>query len=191
MILLLLLLQSSVHCHHKTERTISVGNLGDITGVESRTKIYDEAPFSDRTTYVFRGIPYAHPVLNETRFRQSEIWNDTRLSAEGSSFDATQDGPLCQQGDMDALQLDMLTTATLEDLMKELNIPEALIEALTKILEQVFGLEDGFLAPSKLVGDVLHEWLDIRVDVSEDCLHLAVSTPSLEKELFNYYDINF
>ena len=44
-----------------------LGELGPITGVESRTKQYEAAPHSGRTTYVFRGIPYAHPVVDQMR----------------------------------------------------------------------------------------------------------------------------
>ena len=42
-----------------------MGELGEITGVESQTKRYENAPFNERTTYVFRGIPYAHPVIDQ------------------------------------------------------------------------------------------------------------------------------
>ena len=44
-----------------------LGDLGPITGVESRTKQYEAAPHSGRTTHVFRGIPYAHPVVDQLR----------------------------------------------------------------------------------------------------------------------------
>ena len=83
--------------NQKPEVSFTLGNLGDITGVESRTKVYEEAEYSDRPIYVFRGIPYAHPVINENRFKQSQIYNDTALTQDGTSFDATRDGPLCQQ----------------------------------------------------------------------------------------------
>ena len=51
-----------------------LGELGPITGVESRTKQYEAAPHSGRTTYVFRGIPYAHPVVDQMRCIQ-KIFN--------------------------------------------------------------------------------------------------------------------
>ena len=169
--------QTLVDCH-KTNVSFTLDNLGEITGVESRTKFYPNAPeeFRERTTYVFRGIPYAYPVMNETRFQQSKILNDTALREDGS-FDATQDGPLCQQGDIDPFQIHGLTDATIGDFMTTLEIPGLLHDILTGILEQVFDLDDGFLDKDRTVGEVLHEWLDIRIDVSEDCLHLAVHTP--------------
>ena len=84
--------------YQKPEHSFILGNLGEITGVESRTKVYEEAAHSDRPIYVYRGIPYAHPVINENRFKQSQIYNDKTLTQDpGTSFDATRDGPLCQQ----------------------------------------------------------------------------------------------
>ena len=35
----------------------------------------------------------------------------------------------------------------------------------------------------KTVGQVLEDLLDINLSVSEDCLHLAVSTPNIPKEV--------
>jgi len=47
--------------------------------------------------FLFRNIPYAHPLIDKDRFKQSRIKNDTKLSGEGA-YDATKDGPLCLQG---------------------------------------------------------------------------------------------
>ena len=177
----------------KPEVEFELGELGNIRGVESRTKIYEGAPHSDRPTYVFRNIPYAYPVINENRFQQSRIKNDSKLTEDGSSYDATRDGPLCQQGDTTPLSINNLIDATIKDVVKNLlncgepDAPEVcgkplqlnvLIQALTAIIEQLFALDAGFLSPDKNLADVLHEWLDITPGVSEDCLHLAVSTPT-------------
>ena len=177
----------------KPEVEFELGNLGSIKGVESRTKVYEGAPHSDRPTYVFRNIPYAYPVINEDRFKQSRIKNDTKLTEDESPYDGTRDGPLCQQGDTTPLSINNLIDSTIKDVVKNLlncdepGAPEIctkplqlniLIQALTSIIEQLFELEAGFLSPDKNLADVLHEWLDITPGVSEDCLHLAVSTPT-------------
>ena len=183
---LFVFVQSQVYCKlkHKPEITFTLGSLGSITGLESRTKIYENAPYNNRTTYQFRGIPYAYPVVDQDRFKQSDIMNDTTLTSDGSSFNATRDGPLCQQGTTTDLALDTLTQSTIRDLVKTLVgdlIPDILldgvIDIITGLLEQLFELPDGFLDKDKLVGDVLHDWLDITISTSEDCLHLAVDTP--------------
>ena len=47
--------------------------------------------------FLLRNIPYAYPLINKDRFKQSKIKNDTKLIDEGA-YDATKDGPLCLQG---------------------------------------------------------------------------------------------
>ena len=186
-LLFLIFVQSQVYCklRDKPEVEFTLGHLGNITGVESRTKIYEDAPFNNRTTFQFRGIPYAHPVVDQDRFKQSEIKNNT-LTSDGSTFDARRDGPLCQQGTTTDLALDNLTQSTIRDLVKSLVgdlIPggdiglNLVIDLITGLLEQLFDLPNGFLDKDKIVGDVLHDWLDITISTSEDCLHLAVDTP--------------
>jgi len=183
--ILLLFTTSKINCLRKTPVDFTLGNLGDITGVESRTKNYENAPFSDRTTYVFRGIPYAHPVINENRFKQSSLKTDP-LTNDGSKFDATRDGPLCQQGSTSALSIENLKDSTLKGIITDLfpeiidvlgPLADTLIDAIIGILETLFELEPGFLGKDKLISDILHDWLDIELGVDEDCLHLAVSTP--------------
>ena len=51
---------------------------------------------------------------------------------------------------------------------------DTFLGAITKILEILFELEDGFLDFNKPISDILHEWLDIELGVDEDCLHLSV-----------------
>ena len=51
---------------------------------------------------------------------------------------------------------------------------DTFLGAITKILEILFELEDGFLDFNKPISDILHDWLDIELGVDEDCLHLSV-----------------
>ena len=96
-LVLVSLLAGSAKCSHLPNITFTLGDLGPIIGVEKRTKSYEGAEYSNRPMYTFRAIPYAHPVIDQQRFQQSKIWNDTALTGDGSVFDATRDGPLCQQ----------------------------------------------------------------------------------------------
>ena len=89
------------------------------------------------------------------------------------------------QGDTSALSLETLTSSTINDLIMSLltgledlfdDLP-LLIDTLTRVLEIIFELDEGFLNKDKQISEVLHDWLDIQLGVSEDCLHLAVSTP--------------
>ena len=98
----------------KPEVEFELGDLGSIKGVESRTKVYEGAPHSDRPTYVFRNIPYAYPVIDEDRFKQSRIKNDTKLTEDGSPYDGTRDGPLCQQGDTTPLSINNLDQSLIQ-----------------------------------------------------------------------------
>ena len=48
--------------------------------------------------------------------------------------------------------------------------------ALLQLLELVLEIEPGILSgPDKTVGQVLQEWLDMSLSMSEDCLQLSVS----------------
>jgi len=183
---ILFLITSKIHGLKKIPVDFTLGELGEITGVESQTKKYENAPFSERTTYVFRGIPYAHPVIDQDRFKQSSLKTDP-LTNDGSKFDATRDGPLCQQGSTSSLSIENLKSSTLKELISDLfpeiidllpgELVDTFLGAITKILEILFELEDGFLDFNKPISDILHEWLDIELGVDEDCLHLSVSTP--------------
>ena len=183
--MLVSLLAGTAKCSHLPNVTFSLPTLGPITGVEKRTKTYDGAPHSDRPMYTFRAIPYAHPVIDQQRFQQSKIWNDSALTEDGSVFDATRDGPLCQQGNSTNEMIQNIINSTVKDLALSIvpeefqveGIIDVLIVSLLGVLEKLLELEEGFLAPDRMVGDVLHEWLDLELAMSEDCLHLAVYTP--------------
>ena len=183
MLTLLAVLLGGVGCQELV--TFTLGNLGNITGRETMTKVYEGAPHSARTFYKFRNIPYALPVVGENRFKQSQIWNNSLLSTEGA-YDATRTGPLCMQGSITPQYIDSLKTTTVGELVIDLilipsEIPEILYDTLVTVLLEVLNimleLESGFLEKDKFVFDILHDWLDIDIGVSEDCLHLSVSTP--------------
>ena len=181
--LTLVSLLAGVSSHDLPLVEFTLGNLGPLTGVEKRTKPYDAAPYSNRPMYSFRAIPYAHPVMDEKRFQQSRVWNDVSLTQDGSPFDGTRDGCLCPQGSVTSEMVDRLVQSSLHDLALAVLPPELgvladiLIPLMLDVLEIVLELDSGFLAPDRLVGDVLYEWLDLTLSVSEDCLHLAVYTP--------------
>lgn len=50
--------------------------------------------------------------------------------------------------------------------------------ALLQLMELILEIEQGILSGDKTVGQVLEEWLDMSLSMSEDCLQLSVSTPS-------------
>ena len=163
--------------------TFTLANLGDITGVETQTKEYEGAPYSNRTYYKFRNIPYALPVIGPDRFKQSKIWNSSLLSTS-SPYDATKTGPLCMQGSITPQYIDQLKTTTVGEIALTLipaEVPPILVDTLVTVLLSILNLmlelEPNFLTKDKLVGDVLQDWLDVDLGVSEDCLHLSVSTP--------------
>ena len=184
-LVLVSLLAGSAKCSHLPNITFTLGDLGPIIGVEKRTKSYEGAEYSNRPMYTFRAIPYAHPVIDQQRFQQSKIWNDTALTGDGSVFDATRDGPLCQQSNSTNAMIQDIINSTVEDLALSIvpdefqveGVIDVLIAALLGVLEALLELENGFLAPDKRVGDLLHDWLDLELAMSEDCLHLAVYTP--------------
>ena len=162
------------------EVEVTLPVLGPVTGLEKRTKTYQSAPYSNRPMYSFRAIPYAHPV---TRFQQSRLWNDSPLTGDGSQYDGTRDGPVCPQGNISSQLLDTLLQSSLRQVALSVLPPhlgllaDILVSLLLQVLEILLELDPGFLAPDRLLGDLLHDWLDVTVSLSEDCLHLAVYTP--------------
>lgn len=167
----------------KEEVTFPLGGLGDITGVVGRTMVHPtSAPFSNTSLYMFRNIPYAKPFL---RFQQADQWDPaTPLSAD-SPYDATRTGPLCYQGDMSEATIEEFKAKPLVLVVYELD-PEfgwalaAAIEVVIDLLNLILELDPSVLGPvdgSKLMGDILVDLLDIDLTISEDCLHLAVTSP--------------
>ena len=134
-------LACSVRGHHLPSVNLTLPTLGPVTGVEKRTKTYEGAPFSNRPMYTFRGIPYAHPVIDQQRFQQSVIWNDTSFTVDGSPLDATRDGPLCQQGNTTNDMIQDIVNSTVSDLALSVLPPEFalfsdfLIPAILRVLE--------------------------------------------------------
>jgi len=163
---------------HGEEVTFTLGGLGDITGVVGSTFTYANAPHSNRPLYKFRNIPYSQPF---ERFRQSKLWDPNQPLNEDGAYDATRTGPLCHQGDMDPDVYDALKDKMIIEVALEVDPVLALaIGILISMMNEIFKLPPEILGPldgSKKVGDVLMDWLDIDLAVSEDCLHLAVSTP--------------
>jgi len=163
--------------------TFTLGGLGDITGVVGRTMVKPtSAPYSNTSIYKFRNIPYAKPFL---RFQQVEQWDaNTPLSSAGP-YDATRTGPLCYQGKMSEESINEFKAKPLVLVVYELDpeygwILATAIEVVIDLLNLILELDPSVLGPvdgSKLMGDILVDLLDIDLAISEDCLHLAVTTP--------------
>ena len=108
-------------------------------------------------------------------------------------------GPLCHQGIMDPIQIDEFKAKRVVDLVMEVGGPimALAVGVIISLLNSILELDPSVLGPitgtkkviSKLtllyfhrtspdqVGAILHDWLDIDLYVSEECLHLAISTP--------------
>jgi hypothetical protein len=71
--------------------------------------------------------------------------------------------------------IESLNTMTLEEILSSLNPP--LPTSILGILETFLEVPEGIFFANNTVGQVMHDWLDIDLSISEDCLHLAVSTP--------------
>ena len=158
MVVVVSMFAGSANCSHLPNITFDLPSpLGPITGVEKRTKTYEGAPYSNRPMYTFRAIPYAHPVIDQQRFQQSRIWNDSALTLDGSAFDATRDGPLCQQGNSTNEMIQNIVNSTVKDLALNIvpeefqveGIIDILIVSLLNVLEKLLELEEGFLAPER------------------------------------------
>ena len=101
-------------------------------------------------------------------------------------MDLDRSGPLCMQGTLGTLHIDELLQQTLEQFLLSLLpnnlgglVPHALVEVLLRVVEILVELPAGTLAGQKPVTEVLSDWLDIDLGVAEDCLSLAVWTPTL------------
>ena len=85
--------------------------------------------------------------------------------------------------------IDNLTNTVLKVLIAETlcNMPGSIplcfepddpfLVSILQIFELILEVESGMMAPDKTVGQLLYDWLDISLAVSEDCLQLSVSTP--------------
>ena len=62
-----------------------------------------------------------------------------------------------------------------------IDIPETLVDYVIEVLEALFELEG---VADMTMDDLMVALLDINLSVSEDCLHLAVSTPKVSKLFF-------
>jgi carboxylesterase type B len=71
--------------------------------------------------------------------------------------------------------IETLNTMTLEEILGSLNPP--LPTSILSLLEDFMEVPEGIFFANNTVGQVMHDWLDIDLSISEDCLHLAVSTP--------------
>jgi hypothetical protein len=82
---------------------------------------------------------------------------------------------------MDQEAIEVLKNKTIYQMAVEMNPLFGLaISILINMINSILQLEPDILGPSngsKTIGAVLHDWLDIDLNVSEDCLHLAVNTP--------------
>ena len=162
-----------------------IGPMGQLRGVVKQAKVYPGAPHSARTIYKFRNIPYAeYSIAGQYRFSQSEV-RTTPYTLQGEEpFDATQTGPLCQQGTLTEGSLESIFDSTLEDFLVsalpdiiEGFVPHFVISVLLQTIELLVEVPKGTLDPSKTVKEVAHDWLDVDLHIDEECLHLAVSTP--------------
>jgi len=175
----LLLLPSLVFATNE-QVTFTLGGLGEVTGNTVQTKTYPNAPHSNRPYYRFRNLPYAQPFQ---RFHQSQLWDaSTPLSSSGP-YDATKTGPLCHQGIMDPDEIEEFKNKRVVDLVMEVGGPimALAVGVIISLLNSILELDPSVLGPitgTKKVGAILHDWLDIDLYVSEECLHLAVSTPT-------------
>jgi len=181
LLLLPLLLQVAV----AEDVTFSLGDMGEITGRTTQTKIYGDAPYDDRTYYRFRNLFYADSVSGDKRFSQPVMRTEPYAQAGGAPYDATRTGPLCSQAGLDSELIEGLKTKTVKEMLIE-TLPEGLIPdilmglfvpALLDAIEDILEVPRGTLEQNKLIHDVLYDWLDIDISTNEDCLHLAVSTP--------------
>merc|ERR1719209_2465251 len=91
-------------------------------------------------------------------------------------------GPLCHQGIMDPIQIDEFKAKRVVDLVMEVGGPimALAVGVIISLLNSILELDPSVLGPvtgTKKVGAILHDWLDIDLYVSEDCLHLSISTP--------------
>eukprot|EP00090_Calanus_glacialis_P005797 TRINITY_DN14495_c0_g1_i1.p1 TRINITY_DN14495_c0_g1~~TRINITY_DN14495_c0_g1_i1.p1 ORF type:complete len:687 (+),score=181.02 TRINITY_DN14495_c0_g1_i1:28-2088(+) len=165
--------------------TFNMGDMGEITGRTTQTKIYPDAPYSDRPYYRFRNLFYADSVSGENRFSQPVMRSEPYSLAGQAPYDATRTGPLCSQAGMDSELIEGLKTKTVGEMLKEALppglIPDFLmglfVPSLLDAIEDILEVSRGTLEQNKLIHDVLYEWLDIDISTAEDCLHLAVSTP--------------
>jgi len=167
--------------------TFTLGDMGEITGRTTLTKIYDDppAPYNNRTYYRFRNLFYADSVSGDKRFSQPVLRTEPYSQPGGPAYDATRTGPLCAQAGLDADLIEGLKTKTVGEMLKEALppglIPDLLlplfVPALLNAIEDILEVPRGTLGQNKLIHDVLIDWLDIDIGVAEDCLHLAVSTP--------------
>ncbi|TRY73092.1 hypothetical protein TCAL_02196 [Tigriopus californicus] len=131
--------------------------------------------------YSYKNIPYAHSVANEKRFTQP-ILREEQLGTPEDPFNARSSGPLCHQSSLAVEQLNTLSNSTMRDVIGQTlgSLTDAWIDAVVRVISSFVEFE---IDPDMTVGEVLDEWLDIQLVVSEDCLHLSVNTPYSPKEL--------
>jgi len=165
--------------------TFTLGDMGEITGRTTQTKIYGDAPHDNRTYYKFRNLYYADSVSGDKRFSQPVLRTQPYADPSQPPYDATRTGPLCSQAGLDSEVIEGLKTKTVREMLLDV-LPDGLIPdlllglfvpALLDAIEDILEVPRGTLEQNKLIHDVLYDWLDIDISTSEDCLHLAVSTP--------------
>ncbi|CAB4055582.1 Cholinesterase 1,Acetylcholinesterase,Cholinesterase 2,Pyrethroid hydrolase Ces2a,Acetylcholinesterase 1 [Lepeophtheirus salmonis] len=136
---------------------------------------------------VFRNIPYALPITKENRFGQSKAFPDDHppLGTKEVPYDASKTGPLCPQGEINPDNINEIMGKNNIELIKyimglftsrtnrQIRIDEHEILAL---VSKLFNLDHLHLENMTL-SETTRAWLDVDFGMSEDCLHLTISTP--------------
>nr|CAD6495185.1 Glutactin-like [Lepeophtheirus salmonis salmonis] len=133
---------------------------------------------------VFRNIPYAEPMTKERRFSQSQAYSDERDilgPTKSNPYDATKSGPVCAQGEINpdniTTYLDMNNLDLIELLMENTRSREEINNKfILKMAGKLFDLE-GLPLETMTLSETIKSWLDVDFGMSEDCLHLTISTP--------------
>ncbi|XP_059085741.1 carboxylesterase 1E-like [Tigriopus californicus] len=154
--------------------------LPDLGTIQGRTKeTFGNLGVPKKPYYNFRNIPFAESVSGPKRFSQP-VQLKRAIGTVEQPYDATKSGPLCPQLGLDEATLGQLTEAIVNDLIDTLLIDLELsglisTESVITLLEDLFEVPVGGLT----VAEIINNLLDVDFSVSEDCLHLAVSTPYL------------
>lgn len=154
---------------------LTVPTLGTLQG-----KVYKTVGNLQNTPkdyYSYKNIPYAQSVSGEKRFTQP-ILREDELGTKEKPYDAMRSGPLCHQSSLAVEQLNTLSGQKMVDFIKgTLSIPDGLDFVIEPIINVISRFVEFEIDPNMTVGQVLDEWLDVQLSVSEDCLHLSVNTP--------------
>lgn len=193
LVVLLLLFETSIAI--KNDPTImEVKGLGFLKGKSMKTMGFKGS--QPKTYHSYRGIKYATNYTKEHRFKESMKYDEI-LGSSTNPADKSKDGPICQQGSLneklfasaEIFTIDFALLVVLEKLNVTGRIPEPWKDALPdinapfiiSILEEVFGQD----LKGKTLDKILEDWLDITVQVSEECLNLNVAKPGYANKTSN------